>query len=44
MGMLGQWLGVRFGEVVARRLKPELFGGLILIGIGVKILLEHLLS
>ncbi len=44
MGMLGQWLGVRFGDVVARRLKPELFGGLILIGIGVKILLEHLLS
>lgn len=41
--MAGHLLGVRFGEVVARRWKPELVGGIILIGIGVKILLEHLL-
>ena len=40
----GHTLGVRFGEAVARRWKPELLGGLILIGIGVKILLEHLLG
>lgn len=39
----GHLLGVRFGEVVARRWKPELVGGIILIGIGIKILLEHLL-
>ncbi len=41
--MAGHLLGVRFGEVVARRWKPELVGGIILIGIGIKILLEHLL-
>ena len=42
--VLGYILGVRFGEVVARRWKPELVGGIILIGIGVKILLEHLMG
>lgn len=42
--VLGHILGVRFGEVVARRWKPELVGGIILIGIGVKILLEHLMG
>ncbi|MCR4569392.1 MAG: manganese efflux pump MntP family protein [Bacteroidales bacterium] len=41
--IVGHLLGVRFGEVVARRWKPELVGGLILIGIGIKILVEHLL-
>jgi putative Mn2+ efflux pump MntP len=30
--------------MIARRLKPELLGGLILIGIGVKILITHLSS
>lgn len=40
----GSLLGVRFGDSVARRLKPELFGGIILIIIGIRILLEHLLS
>ena len=40
----GHTLGVRFGEVVARRWKPELVGGIILIAIGLKILLEHLLG
>jgi len=40
----GHMLGVRFGEVVARRWKPELVGGIILIGMGIKILLEHLLG
>ncbi len=38
----GYQLGRHFGKVIARRLKPELLGGLILIGIGVKILVTHL--
>lgn len=40
--LVGYQLGARFGRSIARRLKPELFGGIILIGIGVKILMEHL--
>ena len=40
--LIGYQLGARFGCSIARRLKPELFGGIILIGIGVKILVEHL--
>jgi putative Mn2+ efflux pump MntP len=40
--LIGYQLGARFGRSIARRLKPELFGGIILIGIGVKILVEHL--
>ena len=40
--LIGYRLGARFGRSIARRLKPELFGGIILIGIGVKILMEHL--
>ena len=35
-------LAFRFGEKVTRRFKPELLGGLILIAIGIKILIEHL--
>ena len=42
MSLLGFGLGVRFGEAVNRKMKPELLGGLILIGIGIKILVEHL--
>ena len=42
--LIGYQLGARFGRSIARRLKPELFGGIILIGIGVKILVEHLLE
>lgn len=42
MSIIGYALGVRFGDIVTRRVKPELFGGLILIGIGIKILIEHL--
>ena len=44
MSLLGYHLGRRFGEAVNRLLRPELLGGLILIAIGVKILLEHLLG
>ena len=40
--LLGYYLGSRFGSIITRRLKPELFGGLILVGIGIKILLSHL--
>lgn len=42
--LIGYRLGARFGRSIARKLKPELFGGIILIGIGVKILAEHLLE
>lgn len=40
--ILGYVLGVRFGRSIARRLRPELLGGIILLVIGVKILLSHL--
>jgi len=40
--IIGYQLGARYGRSIARRLKPELLGGIILIGIGVKILAEHL--
>lgn len=44
MSIAGYLLGRRFGDAVNRRLRPELLGGIVLIAIGVKILLEHLLS
>ena len=42
--IIGYHLGRRFGKSITRRLKPELLGGVILILIGVKILLSHLLG
>lgn len=42
--VLGHLLGIRFGAGIRRRLRPELLGGIILIGIGVKILLTHMVS
>ena len=42
--IFGYHLGRRFGKAITRRLKPELFGGIILVLIGVKILLSHLLG
>lgn len=42
--LLGYLLGVRFGKSIAHKLKPELLGGIILIVIGVKILVTHLLG
>lgn len=42
--LLGYLLGVRFGKSIAHKLKPELLGGIILIVIGVKILITHLLG
>ena len=44
LSVLGYWLGVRFGRIVARRLRPELLGGLVLVFIGIKVLLSHLLT
>ena len=44
LSIAGFLLGVRFGEAVNRKMRPELFGGLILVAIGIKILFEHLLS
>lgn len=41
--LFGYQLGVKFGKSIARKLKPELLGGSILIGIGIKILITHLL-
>ncbi len=40
ISMLGYYLGKKIGKVLT--VKPDLFGGLILIGIGIKILIEHL--
>ena len=42
LSVLGSVLGLRFGVTVARRVKPELLGGIILIAIGVKVLITHL--
>lgn len=42
MSLAGFSIGVRFGDAVNRKIRPELLGGLILIGIGIKILIEHL--
>ena len=40
--IIGYRLGTRYGSGIAHRLKPELFGGIVLILIGVKILITHL--
>ena len=40
--IFGYHLGRRFGKTITRRIKPELFGGVILVLIGVKILFTHL--
>lgn len=42
MSLAGFSIGVRFGDSVNKKMRPELLGGIILIGIGVKILIEHL--
>lgn len=42
MSIVGYWLGVRFGRIVTRRIKPELIGGLVLMFIGIKVLLSHI--
>ena len=40
----GYLLGIRFGQAITKRLKPELAGGLVLLFIGFKVLLSHLFS
>ena len=42
--VLGNRLGIRFGIAIRRKLNPELFGGLVLIFIGLKVLLTHILN
>ena len=42
--VLGNRLGIRFGIAIRRTLSPELFGGLVLIFIGIKVLLTHILN
>ena len=42
MSVAGFLLGARFGSAFTKKVRPEMLGGLILIGIGIKILLEHL--
>lgn len=42
LSVVGNALGVKFGKTIARRLKPELLGGVILLLIGIKILISHL--
>lgn len=38
----GYALGLRFGKIVEKRLRPELVGGLVLIAIGIKVLASHI--
>ena len=42
--VLGNRLGIRSGIAIRRKLNPELFGGLVLIFIGIKVLLTHILN
>lgn len=42
LSFVGLLFGIRFGCGIARRLRAELWGGIILIIIGTKILIEHL--
>lgn len=42
MTAFGLCIGVKFGKALSERLRAELWGGLLLIAIGVKVLVEHL--
>jgi len=42
--LAGSMIGLKFGDNVARRLKPELLGGIILLIIAFKVLLEHVMQ
>ena len=44
MSIAGLAIGLRFGKGIAKRLRAELCGGIILIIIGIKVLTEHLLE
>ena len=38
-GLAGHFVGIRFGSIAQGHVKPELLGGIILLGIGLKVLL-----
>jgi putative Mn2+ efflux pump MntP len=40
--LLGLFLGVTFGKNIEKKIKPELAGGIILVLLGIKIVIEHL--
>lgn len=42
LSLVGLIFGICFGHSIARKLRAELWGGIILIAIGTKILIEHL--
>lgn len=42
MSIIGNAIGVKFGDTIATKLKPDLFGGILLLLIGIKILISHL--
>lgn len=42
MSLAGLAIGLRFGKGIEKRLKAEMCGGIILILIGIKVLIEHL--
>lgn len=42
LSLAGLLIGIRFGCGIARKLRAELWGGIILVFIGTKILIEHL--
>ncbi len=44
LAMFGYSLGVRFGRIVEQRLKPELLGGIILIFIAIKVLINEFMA
>lgn len=44
MSVIGHFLGLSCGRTIERRLRPELVGGIILILIGLKILITHLMG
>ena len=44
LSVVGYLLGIRFGNAVVSRVRPELFGGLILVIIGIRVLMSHLMG
>lgn len=42
MSIVGLLIGIGFGNGIARKLKAERLGGIVLVAIGIKILIEHL--
>lgn len=42
LSLVGLFIGIKFGCGIARKLKAERLGGIVLVAIGIKILIEHL--